>query len=83
MHKTGRPVEEVIQENHPDMLSTPMENPTCTAFKDYEYVPETVPLDFMEDDVMWVVSNISGIAGALGEEAIEPINGILHFGCVW
>ena len=65
------------------MHATPMEDPTCTAFKDYEYVPETVPLDFMEDDMTWVASNISGVVGVLGEEAIEMRNGLFHFGCVW
>ena len=49
---------------------TPMENITCTAFKKYEGVPETVLLDFTEDDVTWVASKISGAAGALGAEAI-------------
>ena len=44
----------------------PVENPTCAAFGEYEEVPETVPLDFLEDDVTWVASEISGAAGALG-----------------
>ena len=29
----------------------PVENPACAAFKEYEEVPETVPLDFTEDYV--------------------------------
>ena len=33
--KNGRPVAEVIRENHPDMQIPPMENPTCAAFKEY------------------------------------------------
>ena len=44
--KTGRPVAEVLQEKHPHMQVSPMENPTCAAFKYYEEVLETVPLDF-------------------------------------
>ena len=52
--KTGRPVAEVLRENHPDMRVPPVEKPTCAAFKVYEDVPETVVLDFTEDDVMWV-----------------------------
>ena len=44
-------------------------------------MPETVPLYFMEDDVTWVASNLYGAAGALGAEAIELINWLLHFGC--
>ena len=46
------------------MRVPPVENPTCAAFEEYEEVPETVPLDFMEDDLTWVTSNISGAAGA-------------------
>ena len=55
--------------------------PTCAAFKEYEEVPETVPLDFTEDDVMWVVSELSGTASVLGAEAVELRNWILRFGC--
>ena len=48
-----------------------MENSTCAAFEEYKEVPEMLPLDFTEDEITWVASNISGAAGALGEEAIE------------
>ena len=60
----------------------PVENPTYTAFRKYEDVPETVPLDFTEDDVMWVASKLSGAAGALGAESLELHNCLLCFGCV-
>ena len=49
----------------------PMENTTCAAFEEYKEVPETVPVNFTEDDVMWVASKLSGAAGVLGVEAIE------------
>ena len=62
-------------------MSPPVENPACASFEEYEEVPETVPLDFTEDDVTWVESNISGAAGALGSEAIEMRNWLLRFGC--
>ena len=39
-------------------------------------------LDFSEDGVTWVASKLSGAAGALGSEAIELRNWLLHFGCV-
>ena len=52
--KTGRPVAEVLREKHPDMRVPPVENTTCAAFEEYEEVSETVPLDFMEDDITWV-----------------------------
>ena len=42
---------------------------------------ETVPLDFVEDEIMWVAPKIPGAAGALVAEAIEPINWLLHFSC--
>ena len=79
--KTGRPVADVLREKHPEMCVTPMENLTYAAFGEYEEVPETVPLDFSEDNVTWVASKISGAAGALGAEDIELRNWILCFGC--
>ena len=53
----------------------------CAAFKEYEDVPETVPLNFTEDDVTWFASKLSGAAGALGAEVMELRNWLLHFGC--
>ena len=64
--KTGRLVAAVLREKHPDMRVPPMENPMFAAFEEYEEVPKTVPLGFTEDGVTWVVSKISGAAGALG-----------------
>ena len=68
--KTGRPVAEVLREKHLDMRVPPVENSACAAFGEYEDIPETVPLDFTEDDVTWVASKLSGAAGALGAEAM-------------
>ena len=59
-----------------------MENPACAAFEEYEDVPETVLLDFTEDDVTWVASKLSGAAGALVAEAMKLRNRLLRFGCV-
>ena len=81
--KTGRPVADVLREKHPDMRVPPVENPACAAFEEYEDVPKTVPLDFTEDDVMWVASKLSGAAGALGAEAIKLRNWLLCFGCAY
>ena len=69
-------------EKHRDINVPPVENPTCTAFEEYGEVPETAPLNFTEDDVTWVTSKLSVVAGALGVEAIEPRNWFLHFRCV-
>ena len=63
--KNGRPVAEVLYEKHPDMRSTPVENPICAAFENYGEVPKTAPLDFTEDDITWVAPKLSGAAGAL------------------
>ena len=72
--KTGRPVAYFLREKHPDMRVPPVENPKCAAFEEYKYIPVTVPLDFTEDDVMWVASKLSGAAGALGAETMEMRN---------
>ena len=40
------------------------------AFEEYREVPETVPLNFTQDDVSWVTLKISGAAGMLGAEVI-------------
>ena len=58
-----------------------MENTACAAFEEYGEVPETVPLDFTEDNVTLVASKLSGAAGALGAKAIELRNWLLCFGC--
>ena len=63
------------------MRVPPVENPVCPAFEEYEDVPETVPIDFTEDDVNWFASKLSGIAGALGAEVTELRNWLLRFGC--
>ena len=63
------------------MRVPPVENSVCEDFEEYREVPETVPLNFTEDDVTWVASKLSGVAGALGAEAIELRNWLLHFGC--
>ena len=63
------------------MRVPPMENPACAAFEKYGDMPETVPLDFTEDDVTWVASNLFGTAGALAVEAMELRNWLLRFGC--
>ena len=52
----------------------------CSLREAWE-VPETVPLNFTEDDVLWVASKLSGAAGALGAEAIKLRNWLLCFGC--
>ena len=51
-----------------------VENPTCTAFEEYEEVSKKVPLVFLEDSVTWVASKLSGAAGALGAEENELSN---------
>ena len=63
------------------MRVPPVENPTCAAFEEYEEVPETVPLESLEENVTWVASNTPGADGALGAEAIELSNWLLNFRC--
>ena len=68
--KTGRPVADVLREKHPDMRVPPLENLACVAFEEHEDVPETVPINFTENDVTWVASKLSGAAAVLGAEAM-------------
>ena len=63
------------------MRVPPVENPMSKNFKEYDNVPETVPLGFMKYGVMWVVSNLSGATGVMGSEAIELKNWLIHSGC--
>ena len=63
------------------MRVPPVENPACADFEEYEDMPKMVPLNFTEDDVTWVTSNLSDAAGALGAEAIELRNWLLCFRC--
>ena len=63
------------------MRVPPMENFTCAAFEENNEVLKTMLLDFLEDDVMWVASKLSGAAGSLGSEAIEMSKRVLRFGC--
>ena len=44
-------------------------------------MPETAPLDFTEDDITWVTSNLSVTANTLGLEAIDIRNWLVFFGC--
>ena len=65
----------------PGHASPPTENNMYTDFKECEEVSKTEPLDFMEDDVTWVASKLSGATGALGGEAIQMRNYLIRFGC--
>ena len=39
-----------------------------------------VPLECLEDDIMWVISKLSGAPGDLGAESIELITWFIRFG---
>ena len=45
-------------------------------------MPETVLLDFSEDDVICVASKLSRATGGVGAEAIELSNWLICFECV-
>ena len=79
--KTGRPVIEVLRENQLNLHVLPVEELMCAYFEEYEKIPETVTLDFSQDDVTWVASKISGAVGALGTESIGVINCLISFRC--
>ena len=58
-----------------------MENTTCAALEEYDDIYETVPLNFMEDDMMWFASKLPGAKGALGAEEIDLHSWIIQFRC--
>ena len=72
--KTGRLVAEILREKHQDMRVPHVENTACTDFEEYGDVPETVPLNFTEDDITWIASKLTDAAGALGAQAMELHN---------
>ena len=53
----------------------------CVQLEEYEEVLETAPLDFLEDDVTWVASNLSGATWAMRAKTIELRNCLLSFEC--
>ena len=59
--KTGRPVAEVLLKTQPYVCVPPVENTTCTGVEDYEEVPETVPLDFLENNVTRVAYKLQAL----------------------
>ena len=77
----GRPKSDFLREKHPDTRIPQVGDPQCSAFERYEEVPETVPLEFLEDDVTWAALNLSSAARAPGAEALELKNWLLRFGC--
>ena len=62
------------------MCVPPMEKPTCAAFKEYEEVPETVPLNFTEDDVTWAAPQ--KVRNCCCRESMETSR-ITMTGCTW
>ena len=46
----------------------------CAVFEEYEEVTKMIPLNFMDYDVTWVASKLSGATGTLRVKAIELQN---------
>ena len=63
---TIRPVVDVLRNKHLDKRVPQEGGPKYSAFEGYNEVLETVPLDFLEDGIMWVASRLYGSTGALG-----------------
>ena len=56
------------------MCVPPVENSTCAAFEEYEEVPETVPLDFLEEYFTWVASKLSIASTPIAPAAPERLD---------
>ena len=60
-----RLVIDVLWVKQPNTRIPQVGDPQCSDFERYEEVPETLHLDFSEDNVIWVASKLSGAAGSL------------------
>eukprot|EP00957_Ditylum_brightwellii_P045845 3478240-Ditylum_brightwellii.AAC.1 len=78
--KSGQPVVEVLKGKHPDTRVLDVLDPNCTAFEEYDRVPEVVPLDFTQGSVAHVASHMCGSGGPLGQDAVTLSNWLLRFG---
>ncbi len=60
--KTGRPVMEVLQPQHPDTRIPNLWDPNCIAFEQYNEVPTALPTDCTSEDLEALALRMSGSA---------------------
>ncbi len=75
--KTGKPVIEVLQLQHPDARIPNLGVPDCIAFKHYNEVPMGLPMDCTSKDLEALALRMSGSAGPSSFDALMLRNYLL------
>ena len=57
---TVQPVMEILIDKHTTMRTPDLADLECSSFEEYEKDPDVVPLNILEEDVMWVPEIFNG-----------------------
>ena len=77
--KTGYPVREVLQRNHPPLHEIDTVYPTNSTFDLYQEFLDAVTLDISFSDVEFVAYHIGGTGGQGGSDAMVLKEWYTHF----
>ena len=78
--KTEQPVIDILQEDHPDIMVPDLTWDEMAAFKEYEELLETAPVDCDAEIVEETVSKLRGGAVPIGVDATAVKNWLLWHG---
>jgi hypothetical protein len=78
--KTGRPVMEVLQLQHPDTRIPNLGDPDCIAFEQYDEVPMALPTDCTSEDLEALALRMSRSAGPNSFDDVMMRNCLLRYG---
>ncbi len=78
--KTGRPVMEVLQSQHPDTRIPNLRDPDCIAFEQYNEVPAALPTDCTSEDLEALTLRMSGSADPSSFNAVMMRKCLLRYG---
>ncbi len=78
--KTGQPVIEVLQLQHPDTRIPNLGDPDCIAFEQYDEVPTALPMDCTSEDLEALALRMNGSAGPSSFNAVMMRNCLLRYG---
>jgi hypothetical protein len=78
--KTGQPVIEVLQLQHPDTRIPNLGDPDCIAFKHYNEVPMALPTDCTSEDLEALALRMSESTGPSSFDTVMMRNCLLWYG---
>jgi hypothetical protein len=78
--KTGRPVMEVLQLQHPNTRILNLGDPDCIAFEQYNEVPTALPTDCTSEDLEALALRMSRSAGPSSFDTVMMRNCLLWYG---